>query len=299
MHPKDMTFRDWHASGKYFTYRNTHKIFYQASGTGPVLLLLHGFPTASWDWHKVWPLLTAHYRVLALDFIGFGFSDKPRQYEYSLIDQANLVEAFLKDQDIWEYHLLAHDYGDTVAQELLARHYEREESDDDAHPLLLSLCLLNGGIFPGTHHPRPIQNALAGPLGVLLTPFLSKAKLRRNFAAIFGPETQATEQEVDEFFQLIQHQNGKYLFHRLIRYMKEREVHEQRWGDATRRGQLPQRLINGGFDPISGRHVADVYEKEVYDPDVVVLENIGHYPQTEAPEAVVAAFLAFQGERFG
>ncbi len=295
-----MTFQEWHERGKYFRYRDVHRIFYQQAGTGPVLVLLHGFPTASWDWHKVWPLLTAHYRVLAFDFIGFGFSDKPRKYDYSLMDQADLTEAIIRDQGIREYHLLTHDYGDTVAQELLARHYERSHTGGPGtEPELLSLCLLNGGIFPELHHPRPIQEALAGPLGVLLTPFLSRAKLKKNFQAIFGPKTQATEQEIDEFYQLIQYQNGKYLFHRLIRYMKERVEHEQRWGAATCLGQLPQRLINGGFDPISGRHAADFYENVVTDPDVVLLENIGHYPQTEAPEAVVAAFLAFQSERFG
>lgn len=293
-----MTFQEWHERGKYFRYRNVHRIFYQHGGTGPVLVLLHGFPTASWDWHKVWPLLTAHYQVLAFDFIGFGFSDKPRQYNYTLMDQADLTEAFLQDQGIHEYHLLAHDYGDTVAQELLARHYERVHGGGSPGPELLSLCLLNGGLFPSLHHPRPIQTALAGRLGFLLTPFLTKAKLRRNFQVIFGPDTQPSEQEIDEFYQLIEHQNGKYLFHRLIRYMKEREIHEERWGSATCLGQLPQRLINGGHDPVSGRHLAEFYENVVTDPDVVLLENIGHYPQTEAPEAVVAAFMAFQSERF-
>ena len=294
-----MTFQEWHTGGKYFHYRNKYQIFYREGGTGPVLLLLHGFPTASWDWHKIWPFLTAHYRVLAFDFIGFGFSDKPRSYDYSLMDQADLAEALLREKGIREYHILAHDYGDSVAQELLARHYDRDTKDTRMESELLSLCMLNGGIFPGTHYPRPIQNALASPLGFLLTPFLNKAKLRRNFHAIFGPDTQPTEQEIDEFYQLMDRQNGKYIFHRLIRYMKEREEHEKRWRAATVLGEIPQRLINGGHEPISGRHVADYYEEVVREPDVGLMEEIGHYPQTEAPEAVVAAFMAFQTERFG
>ncbi|MEL6660963.1 MAG: alpha/beta hydrolase, partial [Bacteroidota bacterium] len=102
-----------------------------------------------------------------------------------------------------------------------------------------------------------------------------------------------------EFYQLMDRQNGKYIFHRLIRYMKEREKHEERWRAATVLGEIPQRLINGGHDPVSGRHVADYYEEVVKEPDVVLMEEIGHYPQTEAPEAVVAAFMAFQTERFG
>lgn len=289
-----MTFKEWHTTGQYFDYRQ-QKIFYQQAGSGPVLVLLHGFPTASWDWHKVWPLLAEQYTLLTLDFIGFGWSDKPRKYRYSLMDQADLVEALLREKGIRDSHLLAHDYGATVAQELLARHYERrEEGKVGQDAPLLSLCFLNGGIFPGTHHPRPIQNALASPLGILLTPLLSKARLRKNFSAIFGPATQATEQEVDEFYQLIQHQNGKYLFHRLIRYMREREVHEARWVGATVRGELPQRFINGTYDPISGGHVADYYEEMVANADVVRLPEIGHYPQTEAPTAVVEAYLAFR-----
>ncbi|PSR11273.1 MAG: alpha/beta hydrolase [Bacteroidetes bacterium] len=291
-----MSLKKWKNSGQYFLYRGQHRVFYQSAGAGPVLVLLHGFPTASWDWHKVWPSLAAHFRVLALDFIGFGFSDKPRKYNYSLMDQAYLVEALLTDQGVKAYHLLAHDYGDTVAQELLARHYERDPYTSQS-PRLLSLVLLNGGIFPGIHHPLPIQRALASRWGGLLTPFLNRGMLRRNFRQIFGPQTQPTEQEIDEFYALLSHQQGKYLFHRLIRYMHEREVHESRWVGAIQRAELPQRLINGAYDPISGQHVADHYRKVVPRPDVVVLEDIGHYPQTEGPEAVVAAILAFHVQR--
>lgn len=81
----------------------------------------HGFPTASWDWHKLWPEFVKHYRVIALDMIGFGFSDKPINYHYSIGDQADLQQALLTSLGISSIHLLAHDYGDTVAQELLAR----------------------------------------------------------------------------------------------------------------------------------------------------------------------------------
>ena len=119
-----MNFQSWKETGKYFYYRN-HAIFYQDSGVGgPVLLCIHGFPTASWDWHNLWPQLTRYFRVITLDMIGFGFSAKPRNYDYSIFDQANLHESFLKHLNINSFHILAHDYGDTVAQELLARHEE-------------------------------------------------------------------------------------------------------------------------------------------------------------------------------
>jgi pimeloyl-ACP methyl ester carboxylesterase len=287
-----INFNTWKESGQYFQYRKKHSVFYQTAGTGPVLLLLHGFPTASWDWHKVWEPLSRKFCLLAFDFMGFGFSDKPRKYRYSIHDQADLAESLLRYLGIDAYHILAHDYGDTVAQELLARHYERQPTPGFT-PQLLSLALLNGGIFPGTHHPRPIQRALASPLGLLLTPFLNKRKLHRNFKVIFGPDTQPTEQEIDEFYQLMENKKGKYLFHRLIRYMQERVTNEERWRAATVRGELPQCLINGAYDPISGQHVADYYQQIVNKPQVTLLQHIGHYPQTESPTAVVEAYLNF------
>lgn len=153
--------------------------------------------------------------------------------------------------------------------------------------------MLNGGIFPSQHYPRPIQRALASPFGILLMPFLNRSKLQRNFNAIFGPDTQATEQEIDEFYHLMEINNGKYRFHQLIRYMHERRTYEGRWRAATIRGELPQCLINGAVDPISGQHVADYYQQVVKNSKVTIIENIGHYPQTESPQVVVEAYLNF------
>ncbi|XP_065408414.1 mesoderm-specific transcript homolog protein isoform X5 [Chrysemys picta bellii] len=71
----------WRASGRYFTYK-TQNIFYRDSsgalGSSDIVVLLHGFPTSSYDWYKIWEGLTQRFqRVIALDFVGFGFSDKP------------------------------------------------------------------------------------------------------------------------------------------------------------------------------------------------------------------------------
>ena len=112
---------DWVAQGKVFRYRG-HQIRWWEAGAGEPLLLIHGFPSGSWDWHYLWQALAERYRVIALDMIGFAFSDKPQHYPYSLLDQADLQQALMGSLDIAEYHVLAHDYGDSVAQELLARH---------------------------------------------------------------------------------------------------------------------------------------------------------------------------------
>lgn len=287
-----MDLQTWQKSGKFFNYRDRGRIFYQEAGAGEALLLLHGFPTASWDWHKLWPGLTGRFRVLAPDFIGFGFSDKPRPYPYSISDQAELVEDLLRQEQVEAVHVLAHDYGDTVAQELLARRLDRDQARQPGLRLL-SMTLLNGGLFPETHRPRPIQRALISPFGAWLRPFLTKAALRKNFHTIFGKNTPPTEPEIDAFYALMTHNGGVDIFHRLIRYMRERRRRRARWVGALQHGALPLRLIAGAADPISGRHMAERYAALVPHPDVVLLDGIGHYPQIEAPEQVLAHFLAF------
>ena len=102
-------------------YVQTATNFCQRKRKWETLLLIHGFPTASWDWYRMWPDLVQEYHVLAADFLGFGFSDKPRNYPYSILDQADLLEALLREKGIGRVHIISHDYGDTVAQELLAR----------------------------------------------------------------------------------------------------------------------------------------------------------------------------------
>jgi pimeloyl-ACP methyl ester carboxylesterase len=79
----------------------------------------------------------------------------------------------------------------------------------------------------------------------------------------------------------------------LIGYMAERRRHRARWVGALQRAALPLRFICGADDPVSGRHMAKRYLQLVPNPDVVLLERTGHYPQLERPAEVLAAYLDF------
>jgi pimeloyl-ACP methyl ester carboxylesterase len=277
----------WERDGKCFEHRG-ERIFYRDDGAGEVVLAIHGFPTSSWDWHKIWPGLTASYRVVAPDLIGFGLSAKPRAYPYSLFDQADLVEGVLKVLGITRAHVLAHDYGDTVAQELIARNAEGRLSFE-----MPSVCLLNGGIIPGMHRPVLMQRLLHSPLGRFIGPMMSERALRRNFLRIFGPNTQPDSEELRGYWHFIAHNGGPRVVHRLIKYMTERRQNYDRWVGALRAPGVPLRLIFGEVDPISGRHMADAFRALNPAPDVVDLPGIGHYPQCEAPGAVLNHYTAF------
>ncbi len=283
---------DWRAQSQAFHFRG-HTIRYWTAGDTQAqpLLLIHGFPSASWDWHRLWAPLAERYRLIACDMLGFGYSAKPRGHAYSLLEQADLQQALLAHiGEQRPVHVLAHDYGDSVAQELIARHQERQ--------LQLAGCVfLNGGLFPETHHPVRVQKLLLGPLGPLLGRLFSRRKLAQSFARIFGPHTQASEAELDALWQLVAYNNGPAVMHRLIRYMPERRQQRQRWVAAMQATTLPMRVINGAFDPISGAHMVARYRELIADADTVLLDGIGHYPQLEAPAEVLEHYLQFRDAR--
>src|ERR1700744_1667105 len=116
---------EWKAAGASFDFMG-HQIFYREDGRkdAPALLLVHGLPSASWDFDLMWPELIKKYRVLTLDMLGFGFSDKPRDHEYKIFEQADIYDELLRLSGVTDFHLLAHDYGVSVGQELMARDME-------------------------------------------------------------------------------------------------------------------------------------------------------------------------------
>lgn len=266
-----------------------HRIFVRSAVAPdkPPLLLIHGYPTASYDWHRVWPRLAARYSLHALDLLGFGLSAKPRNTGYPIDLQADICHALLEDAAIGMPHVLAHDYGDTVAQELLAR-------ESEGRIRLASVAFLNGGLFPETHRPRRIQTLLANPvLGPLLARAMSQSKFEATMLSISGAQP-PTREDLADLWSLIERDDGKLALARLISYMAQRRRNRARWVGALLESKVPRRLICGGADPISGAHLAARYRELVPDPDVVVLEPAGHYPQLEDPDRVVDEYLAFR-----
>src|ERR1700756_6057708 len=121
----DAELESWKAAGDFFDYLG-FEIFYRLAGRplgdAPNLLLIHGYPFNSWDWSLIWPTLTERFTVIAPDMIGMGFSAKPLAYGYAVTDHADMHEALLAKLGVTSAHILAHDLGDSVCQELLARH---------------------------------------------------------------------------------------------------------------------------------------------------------------------------------
>lgn len=185
---------NWKNSGRFFHYQG-HKIFYTYSFLSgdvkhqkdkPTLLCIHGFPMSSWDWSSLWPELTSKYHVLALDQLGFGFSDKPSHHQYSIVEQTDITEALLNQLNIKDYHLLAHDFGTLIAQELLDRDQERSKlAQSISAPKINKLIAMSGSIFPELSNPRLIQKLLISRIGFLITKLFNQKKFNQSMTRVF------------------------------------------------------------------------------------------------------------------
>jgi pimeloyl-ACP methyl ester carboxylesterase len=290
----------WKAAGQYFDYLGFN-IFYRLDGPplgqAPVLLLIHGYPFNTYDWELIWPTITQRFTVIAPDMIGMGFSDKPVAYGYSVPDHADMHEALLAHLNVDTIHILAHDLGDSVGQELLARN----QFGDQVYGKLTikSITWLNGGMFNEAYTPRLLQKAMSQtPLGGVLSE-LNRTPLSRRLSdptinEMFGVNTKPSRELMDKFHQILEYNDGKRVMHKVGEFIKDRYVFRNRWVRAMRETTIPMRLIDGPSDPNSGAHMAKRYREVVPNPDVVMLaDDIAHWPQIEAPEAVLAAFDEF------
>lgn len=278
------TAREWVAGGVRFTNSAGHRIFYRRAGSGPTLVLLHGFPTWSFDYAEVATDLAADHDVIAVDFLGFGASDKPRRHRYTVAGSADLVEELLGHLGIDQATLVVHDYGAIVGQELLDRRRASRLTFDAA-----GVHLLNCGIVYSAYRPTRAQKILANPvLGPVVSRGLDKAKWSGLLNSVRG-DRKLTDAEFDQVWYGIALEDGHKLAHRHIRYNAERDVHHRRWQSALEIYDGPLHLIWGLDDPVSGEAV--LREAMAVLPAAIVTElpGVGHFPQVEVPAEVSRA----------
>jgi pimeloyl-ACP methyl ester carboxylesterase len=289
----DAELERWRDAGRYFDYLG-FDIFFRHEGQGPNLLLVHGYPFNTWDWQPLWSRLTARFTVIAPDMMGMGFSAKPSAYGYRVHDHADMHEALLADLGVDSVHVLAHDLGDSVAQELLARHQWGQQSYGSAR--IESVTWLNGGMFTEAYRPRLMQKLMSQtPLGDIISPLqgsaLSRRVLEPTINELFGPATKPSRRMLELFHQILEYNDGKRVLHKVGRFIGDRYEHRNRWVRAMRETAVPMRLIDGALDPNSGAHMARRYAEVIPDADVVLLDDIGHWPALEAPDAVWRHFI--------
>ena len=274
----------WRARGEDERFRERRIHVFERDGEDPTLLLLHGFPSSSYDWRALLAEESDH-GVLAFDFLGFGLSEKPRDHLYTLGWQADLTEELVRRHlDGRAVFLLAHDMGTSVATELLARDLEGRLGFE-----LAGVLLFNGSIVLERASLTPAQRLLRSPLGPLGARLSSERLFRREFERLFSAAHPLSAEEAADQWSLICENGGRTLGHKLINYLDERERYAERWHGAVRDWEGSLSFAWGTRDPVATVAVLDALVELRPQAPVERLTELGHYPQIEDPVAIAAA----------
>ena len=293
---------DWRSRGGYFSWRpaagdaSSVEIFHVELGDpdAPVLLLIHGWPTSSIDWFEVATELSTRFRVCALDFPGFGFSDKPQGWGYSLTRDEELIEHYLAEVIGAESCVIAgHDRGDSVALLHAARCAEGRSAVALEH-----LVLSNANIFLPlsnlTEAQRRILDRETGPqIAAVITP----AQLAEGMGATtYTPARKAGDPEVEALAATFGHNDGMKVLHETIQYLVERSQDEQKWLSALSQVQFPVTVVWGVYDTVSPPRVASYvwnHHLMLRPPGnrLYFIPDANHYLQNDRPDAYVKVLL--------
>ena len=290
----------WHDAGGYVETPAGHRVFCRTLGRDDAapertLLLLHGFPESSYSFHKVVDALAEDFeRVVLFDMPGYGLSDKPLQhYTYSLMEQADTALQVWRALGVRGGHLLAHDMGDSVATELLAR---------EVGGLLpagfdggfASYTFTNGSMVLALAELRITQRLLLSPLAPLLSRLFNRRTFDQQVRSAQGNDRLETA-DLDRMWENILYNDGRRLNHLLIRYLLDRRRFEQsRWLPALARTSRPVHLCWGEADAVARVEIADYLKSRVCTGATVTrMPGVGHFCQLSDPEPWLAAVRGF------
>jgi pimeloyl-ACP methyl ester carboxylesterase len=289
---------DWRSRGGHFSWRpaagdaSPVEIFHVEIGDpgAPVMLLIHGWPTSSIDWLEVASQLSASFRVCALDFPGYGFSDKPPGWGYSLARDEELIEFYLSEMIGAEAGVVvAHDRGDSVALLHAARCAEGRSAMRLEH-----LVLSNGNIFlPLSNLTGAQRQALDAESWSQLSAVVTPERLAEAMGATtFTPPRKAGDPEVEALAATFAYDDGIKVLHEGIQYLVERSKDEQRWLAALAGASFPVTLVWGLYDTVSPPRVASYVWNEylMLKPGgnrLYFIPDANHYLQVDRPDAFV------------
>ncbi len=276
----------WRARGQMITTEagDVFAMFIAARDNGgkEPLLVLHGFPSCSADWRHVVDVLAVDRGVVLFDFLGFGLSDKPDR-RYSIELHADTAVAVTASFGLERVALLTHDMGDTVGGELLAR-----DLDGNVPFTISRRVLTNGSIYLELAHLTDGQQLLL-QVDDVPTDLITEPGFAAGLALTFSRAHPATPDELALQWTAMAHADGHRLLPRLIRYIEDRRLHEARYTGAIERHPSPLGIVWGMQDPVAVPAMVDRFLAARPGTPFIALDDAGHYPMIEVPEAFARA----------
>ena len=274
-----------HHENSHFTNVDGCHVHFQQFGedSNPTILLIHGFTASTYVWNTTAPQLAdAGFNVIAIDLIGFGYSEKPRWFEYSIEAQARMVSRFMNRLGIGRATIVGSSYGGAVAATLALDYPERVEK------LVLVDAVCNDG---PKNHPLMRLGAFPG-LGEALTPFILDSK---RFAASRMQSTLApanhhliTQERIDSVVRPL---SAADAHHSVL--ASSRNWHATRIERDANLINQPTLIIWGEEDHVVPLRDGDSLHRSILNSRFVVLPNCGHVPQEEKSEVFSSLVVEF------
>jgi pimeloyl-ACP methyl ester carboxylesterase len=261
------------------------------------LTLLPGFPDGSYGWAQVDRMLGDDLGPrLYVEPVGQGDSDKPRDYRYSTVERADLVQA------LWRYHgvrrtvVVTFDYTSLALLELLRRQLEKAAGHEGAGPVITAVLMVNGGLFADAHtHPWQGTPLLRTPLGALgmrraqRSPSVFAASMRQ--ARMYSRGYHPGPAELTEMWSAVTRRDGAAFLHNAAGFVAEHRRHAQRWDLAAVArdldGSVALYVAGSDEDPYEHRQIPATRER-VPRAEVLTFPG-GHLTTSEHPDLLAAA----------
>lgn len=295
----------WCEAGSYFTWQSTLpqnadfaalNIFQICEGNpeDPAILLIHGYPTYSFDWAPLFERLSDDHYLCALDTPGYGFSDKPLGgYDYSIFDDAQLVDYYVREiAGIDNFTLVTHDKGNSVGLAFLQVYQAYDE-----RPYTIEHHVINNGnIYLPLAQLTDVQLSLLDDTsGPVISRLITPEQMAGSLQAFYS--TPLPEEEIAAMVSVYAYQNGNLVLHEITKYLNERMEFELDWLGALAASDIPTTMIWGEEDMVAPVAVADeVWANFLADrPAPASYWRIpcgNHYVQFDQPDLVVEVMMS-------
>jgi pimeloyl-ACP methyl ester carboxylesterase len=273
---------DW-GEQKTFDYHGI-KINYYDAGQGPPILLLHGFAASAYTWRFLIPPLAAQHRVITLELKGHGLSAKPPDGKYAVSDQAEMVAAFIRRQDLRDLVVMGHSMGGAVALMTCLKLQE------DTPGRLKSLVLIDSA---GYRQKLPWFVRLSrvpgfNTLARLLSPRFAAALVLRK---CYYNDDKITEEQIDTYAYYGSLPGAPQAVMQTAKQLVPPDI--ETLPEKYKTIQLPVLVIWGKADEVVPLEVGEKFKRDIPRAELLILPRCGHVPPEEAPGATTQAIIGF------
>jgi haloalkane dehalogenase len=263
-------------------------LHYVDEGSGPLVVMVHGNPTWSFLYRKLIKRLRAEYRCIAIDHLGFGLSDKPKDWSYRPEDHAANLAALIEGLGLKGITLVVQDWGGPIGLSYAVAHPEN----------VARIIILNTWAWPVNRDPYYIAFSafLGGPIGRMLIRrynFFARTLLRQ----LFGDKRKLSSAAHEHYLRPLatpEDRKGCLVFPKEI--MKSTPWLDQLWHKISTLNGKPKLIVWGMGDIAFREKELKRWQCTFPEARSIRLSSVGHYLQEEAPDELAAAVVPFLRE---